>query len=311
MRCSLAKTSPKKIASNRRNAKRSTGPKSQRGKQVVKRNALKHGLLSQDVVIQTGDGKEDPAEFNALTTQLGAQFQPEGILEEMLVERIAVCYWRLRRALKCEIGEIRKQLDSAVWRWVFKAADQFRETKEFGALGVGREKLEQSTMGVKHLRVVLENVKTGIEVEGRLTQHDTKHLAAAFGFDDSSLTHSLMVLDQMITSQSPGNKSESDEDWELPDPDHLKGAMMRFVDMELDRLKGMEQELTKMEEMDIEAQMLADQLPPKQVVEKILRYETTIERQLYRAIDQLERLQRSRRGEAVPPPINVQLNSSD
>ena len=305
----MAKTSPQKIASNRKNAKKSTGPKSRRGKQIVKRNALKHGLLSRDVVIQTGDGKENSAEFNTLITQLAAQFQPEGVLEEILVERIAVCYWRLRRVLKCETGEIRKQLDSAVWRWAFNAADQFRQTKEFGALGIGREKLSRSSMGVKYLQVVLENVKTGIEEMGRLTEYDTKHLTEAYGLDDGSLTHTLMVLDHMITSQSSKDGCESEEDCELSEPDHLKAAMMRFVNLEIDRLKGMEQELGKIEDMDLEAQMLADQLPPKQVVEKILRYETTIERQLYRAIDQLERLQRSRRGETVPPPINIQLNS--
>ena len=31
------------------------------------------------------------------------------------------------------------------------------------------------------------------------------------------------------------------------------------------------------------------------------------ERQLYRAMDQLERLQRQRRGETVPPPLNINL----
>jgi hypothetical protein len=36
--------------------------------------------------------------------------------------------------------------------------------------------------------------------------------------------------------------------------------------------------------------------------DKLLRYETHLDRQLYRAIDQLELLQRQRRGETVPPP---------
>lgn len=49
--------------------------------------------------------------------------QPVGVLEEMLVEKIAVCYWRLRRVLRCEIGEIRKELDTASWKFVFKLAD--------------------------------------------------------------------------------------------------------------------------------------------------------------------------------------------
>jgi len=44
-------------------------------------------------------------------------------------------------------------------------------------------------------------------------------------------------------------------------------------------------------------------LPESAYVDRILRYETTIERQLYRAINQLERLQRERLGDLVPPPI--------
>jgi hypothetical protein len=43
-------------------------------------------------------------------------------------------------------------------------------------------------------------------------------------------------------------------------------------------------------------------------LDKIMRYETTLERQLYRAMDQLERLQRRREGEEVPPPVNVELS---
>ena len=42
------------------------------------------------------------------------------------------------------------------------------------------------------------------------------------------------------------------------------------------------------------------------VVDKLIRYETTIERQLYRAMHQLERLQRRKVGEAVPPPVSVE-----
>ena len=60
--------------------------------------------------------------------------------------------------------------------------------------------------------------------------------------------------------------------------------------------------------MEFEVELLSGSVPPKEVV---VRYETTIERQLYRAVDQLERLQRVRGGEIVPPPINVQLNGQN
>jgi hypothetical protein len=48
-------------------------------------------------------------------------------------------------------------------------------------------------------------------------------------------------------------------------------------------------------------------IPNADVLDKVLRYETTIERQLGRTIDRLERLQRRRQGEMIPPPVSVHL----
>jgi hypothetical protein len=43
-------------------------------------------------------------------------------------------------------------------------------------------------------------------------------------------------------------------------------------------------------------------------IDKVLRYQTTINRQLFQAINQLERLQRLRRGEEVLSPVSVQVS---
>jgi hypothetical protein len=48
---------------------------------------------------------------------------------------------------------------------------------------------------------------------------------------------------------------------------------------------------------------------PGAELDRILRYETTIQRQLVYAINQLERLQRARKGEHVPAPVSVHLSS--
>jgi hypothetical protein len=42
-------------------------------------------------------------------------------------------------------------------------------------------------------------------------------------------------------------------------------------------------------------------------IDRIVRYQTTINRQLYQAINQLERLQRLRKGDHVPAPLNLQV----
>ena len=103
--------SQKQLEANRKNAQKG-GVKTTEGKEIVKYNALKHGLLAKEAVVTVGDGAENPEEFNALLGDLMLQLQPEGTLEEMLLEKIAVAYWRLRRAYRYETGLIRQELDT-------------------------------------------------------------------------------------------------------------------------------------------------------------------------------------------------------
>jgi len=93
-------TTQKQIAANRRNSRKSTGPSTRAGKAASKLNAMKHGLLAEHVVVRG----EDPAEFASFYESLVDEFLPQGPLEEQLVERVAVCGWRLRRVYRIEAG---------------------------------------------------------------------------------------------------------------------------------------------------------------------------------------------------------------
>ncbi len=93
-------TPRKQIEANRRNSRKSTGPKTRRGKAKSKMNAMKHGLLAEQVVVLD----EDPAEFAGVLESLIDDFLPQGPLEEQLVERVAACMWRLRRLYRVEAG---------------------------------------------------------------------------------------------------------------------------------------------------------------------------------------------------------------
>ncbi len=94
--------SPSKLAANRRNASRSTGPRTPRGKRRASLNALKHGMLAKDLVIPELEGKDAAAEFRALLHALTNDLAPRGAFELLLVEKIAVCTWRMRRLLRYE-----------------------------------------------------------------------------------------------------------------------------------------------------------------------------------------------------------------
>ena len=82
------------IQANRLNAQKSTGPRTAAGKERASRNALKHGLLAREAVIQG----EDPEEFELYREQMLESLAPAGPVEAMLAERVVGLSWRLRRA---------------------------------------------------------------------------------------------------------------------------------------------------------------------------------------------------------------------
>ncbi len=95
------------IQANRSNAQKSTGPRTAQGKAVASQNAVKHGLLAEQVVIHG----EDPAQFDLYREGMLAELAPVGAVEEMLAERAVSLAWRLRRA---------ERLHSAVFATVYR-----------------------------------------------------------------------------------------------------------------------------------------------------------------------------------------------
>ena len=103
-------TSSAKVAANRKNALKSTGPTTPQGKRRVAQNALRHGFFSQCLLVKHPDGKEDEGEYAAFYAPLRKHYEPMDWLEELWVEKIAVWSWRLRRLIRCESGQISKAL---------------------------------------------------------------------------------------------------------------------------------------------------------------------------------------------------------
>jgi hypothetical protein len=114
----------RQIQANQRNALVSTGPVTSQGKALVSQNAVKHGIFAKDLLITAGDGKEDAQEYQELLNGIILSLNPVGQMECLLVEKIAVDYWRLRRVLRFESGSIRKILDMAINDY-YEKADYF------------------------------------------------------------------------------------------------------------------------------------------------------------------------------------------
>jgi hypothetical protein len=93
-------TSFRQIEANRRNARKSTGPITQEGKQRSRCNAVRHGLTAQTV---TG-ALEDSEDYQAFEAAIIADYDAQSTVERELVLRLANLLWRLRRATTIETG---------------------------------------------------------------------------------------------------------------------------------------------------------------------------------------------------------------
>jgi len=100
-------TSTRKLQANRRNALRSTGPKTLQGKRHSRMNALKHGLSAGALFEEFVSVNENAEIHNDLRQRLRQHYKPVGAAEELEVERIACCWWKLQRASRYEDAEIR------------------------------------------------------------------------------------------------------------------------------------------------------------------------------------------------------------
>lgn len=102
----MSELSQKQLEANRQNAKLG-GPKTHEGKEASKMNALKHGILSKEVLLEG----EDEETLTALGKRLRAELKPVGEMELLLAERIVSNVWRLKRMLWVEKNAMEWQRD--------------------------------------------------------------------------------------------------------------------------------------------------------------------------------------------------------
>lgn len=104
--------SEKQLLANQQNAQLSTGPKTTKGKAVISTNAIKHGIFTKDLIVSSTLGKENEEEYLEMLNNLIDCLSPQNQMESLLVEKIAIDFWRLRRVIRFEAGSIGKCLET-------------------------------------------------------------------------------------------------------------------------------------------------------------------------------------------------------
>ncbi|HXQ27326.1 MAG TPA: hypothetical protein VN822_13030 [Candidatus Acidoferrales bacterium] len=105
--------SARKLAANRRNAKRSTGPKTPQGKENSSRNSYKLGIFARQIFRRTEEGLKEWEGYKDTVARIYDHYRPQNVMEELLVDKVVTESVRFARLLWLEHQEFSRK--DALW----------------------------------------------------------------------------------------------------------------------------------------------------------------------------------------------------
>ncbi len=291
-------TTEKQIEANKENALVSTGPVTDEGKAIVCQNAVKHGVFARDLIISSGDGKENEEEYRQLLHNLIVNLNPSGQMEHLLVEKIAVDFWRLRRVLRFETGSIRKHLDMVIYDYYNKA--DWQDQKKHKTNDELDEEIKQQQEYLSWNNRYIKALKKGVVTFDKPTW-------TGEGLE-SDIEEDLIMVAEVIKEKA---MSEDEylrfEEGELSF-EEIKVVFKKAEYTDKDIAEELIRALEKQNEgykktiYDIEQNKLKNKiaeevsvkicsLPPGDSAEKVMRYEKSIQKSIFQNLAILKKLQ--------------------
>lgn len=284
--------------------RRGGGPKTSRGKEKSSRNALIHGIFAQDTLLDN----ESRAQYDALLQGYRDDFQPVGTVEDVHVQQLVNLMWRYRRLQQAERAEIQCERK-------FNSRSVERALQERGEAAI----LDLSTTGEKYGllegrqnplvlgRVVelLESLEASIELRGFDPENDHAIIDRVFG---KKRKCQLRGLYELCRDYSQVASVLEFKEFDLP-PDARKEKFLGYLRYEIKNLKR-EQKTVKAlskEREGLESQ--SSSVPEPARLDRLLRYGASLQRDFDRCLNQLERMQRMRKGQPAPPTLNVNVSA--
>jgi hypothetical protein len=192
-------TSWRQFEANRRNALKSTGPRTEAGKQVSRRNAVRHGLTAETVI----GALEDAEDYKAFEAAITADYDAQSAVERELVLRLASILWRLRRATIMETGLFEIQADHLSERQqrtrlltdshdvIHRAFRRSSESTATGSREVPELQIKDEVSAVEFARCFLQLANLPNFALDRLSRYETNLWRQA-----GRILHALEMLDR-------------------------------------------------------------------------------------------------------------------
>jgi hypothetical protein len=284
----------------------STGPRSEAGKQRSSRNAFKHGIFANVVVVPG----ESSARYRSLLENLRDERQPEGLTEEFLTEIIANIMWRLRRLYTAESAEIRQGREFIEWD------ERNRQTGEAEEIGTksGEVDLLDTEPGLiwnvrnpvivgRCLELLLE-LQHEIKAGGFEHKRDTAFLKKIYGTNN----HLRKTLYQSYFEWAETSKLKKESQRQgFVTAEEFKKFFLSRMAKEIRRLRDYQREHTSVESERMKLEVLRRNVSGPESCEHLRKNEVTLLKELDRIMNLLDRMQRLRRGQPVAPRIDVNL----
>jgi hypothetical protein len=286
---------------------KSTGPRTQQGKERSKHNAITHGIFSKAVVLKS----ESQADFDALLNALCEDRRPEGALEEIKVNELASLYWRLRRVWTAENAEIRAGMEFVSWTANERNRQDAARLPQLSCNG-GLVRWIAHPEALQGCLDLLEELKECMDEDGFDPDYDEAILTKLYGsYEEPAENWKKTLFDSYLAWHNTSEFSDEEcKEKGYASPQQCKKEFLEEVNEEIQRLERYRKEYAKVWASKLDLESLRRSIPGGPQMDRLLRYETTIFREIDRTLNQLERLQRMRLGQPVPPPINLNITAS-
>jgi hypothetical protein len=251
-------------------------------------------MLGRAALVNTGDSRENPREFLTLHEGLRADLRPRGKLEELLVERICVVLWRLRRLLASERGYIMRRTIGAHREAIDKMIRKANPAQSLGGLEqLTAGEMEGSSMGIGYLLAYLDGLEQELSGNGNLCAQTAKRVSrfwAGICSRNDPLGLELWRLNSScIEGSGTGDGCTAAETY--------RKRMLALIENERTRLLERQEVLQDEEVAMIEAETAMQSVPTEQLIPNLAQHELALDRQLHASLDRLEKLQRARLGD--------------
>ena len=148
--------SEKRLAANRANAQKSTGPKDT---SKTKFNGIKHGLTATHALLPW----EHAEDLQAVIDSFEARFAPIDNFERLLVKQAAEAYWRMERSLRVEASILETLALAQIQASGMKRSDLHAGHLEAVSLMHGQECIDRYRRYDAHLQRCFERALARVE----------------------------------------------------------------------------------------------------------------------------------------------------